>query len=405
MTADLTPGPIDEFYDYRFGRLPYDHWLPLRDARSGTLPAGGCRELSVRRGGAYADHRVQAFDRAKARQDQHHLRIPCGGRRPLLPGAAAENAALFRKYQALADATPHVTFVGRLASYRYYNMDQVVAQALSAYARMLRAPGRARSRRRTEDRARSRRRLAWRCRRSLALPSGHALGSCLCKVCSTAIFSAGSSVPAHRRHDGRRLDLIAATGHDRAVVQDYTGDARPWHSYRSRRGPLASDRDRAGPLRLVEFLAHAARLQRRRSAGHLGPLPLRLARSSGHLAAQLRRPLRQICRGLRDFGAADETDRVPFWCPVNGISYWAWAGAPSHGSTRSHVAAARTQAPARPRLDRGHRGDLGVDRRARIVQVDPVINVVPRSSRPQSVRAAEAHRLAQFEAWDMRRAG
>jgi UDP-galactopyranose mutase len=51
----------------------------------------------------------------------------------------AENAALFRKYQALADATPDVTFVGRLASYRYYNMDQVVAQALSVYTRMVKA--------------------------------------------------------------------------------------------------------------------------------------------------------------------------------------------------------------------------------------------------------------------------
>ena len=51
----------------------------------------------------------------------------------------AENAALFRKYQALADATPEVTFVGRLATYRYYNMDQVVAQALSVYARMVKA--------------------------------------------------------------------------------------------------------------------------------------------------------------------------------------------------------------------------------------------------------------------------
>ena len=54
-----------------------------------------------------------------------------------------ENAALYRKYQALADAMPDVTFVGRLATYRYYNMDQVVAQALSTYARMVEGRGRA----------------------------------------------------------------------------------------------------------------------------------------------------------------------------------------------------------------------------------------------------------------------
>ena len=50
-----------------------------------------------------------------------------------------ENAALYRRYQTLADATADVHFVGRLATYRYYNMDQVVAQALSVYARMVRA--------------------------------------------------------------------------------------------------------------------------------------------------------------------------------------------------------------------------------------------------------------------------
>ncbi|SIL51681.1 UDP-galactopyranose mutase [Mycobacteroides abscessus subsp. abscessus] len=47
-----------------------------------------------------------------------------------------ENQALYRRYQALADATPNVIFAGRLACYRYYNMDQVVAQALSTYERI-----------------------------------------------------------------------------------------------------------------------------------------------------------------------------------------------------------------------------------------------------------------------------
>jgi UDP-galactopyranose mutase len=47
-----------------------------------------------------------------------------------------ENAALYARYQALADAEPDVTFVGRLATYRYYNMDQVVAQALTVHDRL-----------------------------------------------------------------------------------------------------------------------------------------------------------------------------------------------------------------------------------------------------------------------------
>jgi UDP-galactopyranose mutase len=48
----------------------------------------------------------------------------------------AENAELYRKYEAEAEATPNVTFVGRLATYRYYNMDQVVGQALAAFRKL-----------------------------------------------------------------------------------------------------------------------------------------------------------------------------------------------------------------------------------------------------------------------------
>ena len=47
-----------------------------------------------------------------------------------------ENAALYRRYQELAEGTSGVHFVGRLATYKYYNMDQVVAQALTLFARM-----------------------------------------------------------------------------------------------------------------------------------------------------------------------------------------------------------------------------------------------------------------------------
>jgi hypothetical protein len=47
-----------------------------------------------------------------------------------------ENAEIYRKYKALADATPNVHFVGRLATYKYYNMDQVVAQALTLYRKI-----------------------------------------------------------------------------------------------------------------------------------------------------------------------------------------------------------------------------------------------------------------------------
>ncbi len=47
-----------------------------------------------------------------------------------------ENLELYKQYKELADATPGTYFVGRLATYKYYNMDQVVAQALMVYGKI-----------------------------------------------------------------------------------------------------------------------------------------------------------------------------------------------------------------------------------------------------------------------------
>jgi UDP-galactopyranose mutase len=56
---------------------------------------------------------------------------------PYYPVPRPENNELYKKYQALAEERSDVHFVGRLATYKYYNMDQVVAQALSVYARIV----------------------------------------------------------------------------------------------------------------------------------------------------------------------------------------------------------------------------------------------------------------------------
>jgi UDP-galactopyranose mutase len=62
---------------------------------------------------------------------------PEAGGEPYYPVPREENEALFRKYEALAACEPGVTFVGRLAQYRYYNMDQVVGAALAAAQKLL----------------------------------------------------------------------------------------------------------------------------------------------------------------------------------------------------------------------------------------------------------------------------
>jgi len=58
------------------------------------------------------------------------------GREPYYPVPAPDSRALYQKYAERAEAEPGVTFVGRLATYRYYNMDQVVGAALAAFEKL-----------------------------------------------------------------------------------------------------------------------------------------------------------------------------------------------------------------------------------------------------------------------------
>ena len=67
-----------------------------------------------------------------------HYEYPSAVGDPYYPVPRPENRALYNRYAALAAREQDVTFVGRLARYQYLNMDQVVAQALAAFAATLR---------------------------------------------------------------------------------------------------------------------------------------------------------------------------------------------------------------------------------------------------------------------------
>ena len=132
-------GPIDEFFGHRFGKLPYRS-LTFRHetvAQEWFQPVAVVNEPSE----AVPYTRVTEY---KHLTGQRHPKTsityeyPAAQGDPYYPIPRPENQELFRKYQALADETPNVTFLGRLGTYRYYNMDQVVAQALSVYARIAR---------------------------------------------------------------------------------------------------------------------------------------------------------------------------------------------------------------------------------------------------------------------------
>lgn len=129
-------GPVDGFFDYRYGKLPYRSL----DFKHETLNERVHQPQAVIN---YPnEHLYTRVTEFKYLTGQEHPKtsivyeFPKAEGDPYYPVPRSENAELYKKYKALADATPGVHFVGRLATYKYYNMDQVVAQALSLYAQL-----------------------------------------------------------------------------------------------------------------------------------------------------------------------------------------------------------------------------------------------------------------------------
>ncbi|MBW4419953.1 MAG: UDP-galactopyranose mutase [Myxacorys californica WJT36-NPBG1] len=133
-------GPVDEFFDYRFGKLPYRSLEFKHETHDKTVfqPAP-----VINYPNEHAYTRVTEF---KYLTGQEHSKtsivyeLPKAEGDPYYPVPRPENAELYKKYKEIADATPNVHFVGRLATYKYYNMDQVVAQALAIYAKLSERP-------------------------------------------------------------------------------------------------------------------------------------------------------------------------------------------------------------------------------------------------------------------------
>jgi len=130
-------GPIDEYFDFRFGKLPY---RSLRFDHQ-TLGEEWHQPVAVVNYPA-EDVPYTRITEYKHLTGQEHPRTtityeyPSAEGDPYYPVPRDENQALYKKYEALADATSGVTFVGRLATYRYYNMDQIVGQALATFRRI-----------------------------------------------------------------------------------------------------------------------------------------------------------------------------------------------------------------------------------------------------------------------------
>lgn len=126
-------GPIDEFFDHRYGKLPYRsiHFEQKTIARRRFQPGAVVNYPN--------EHKYTRITEFKYLTGQRHphtsvvYEFPRGHGDPYYPIPRPQNAELYRRYKALADATPNVHFVGRLATYKYYNMDQCVGQALAMF--------------------------------------------------------------------------------------------------------------------------------------------------------------------------------------------------------------------------------------------------------------------------------
>ncbi len=129
-------GPIDEFFNYQFGKLPYRSL----EFRLETHPVPVFQPAPVIN---YPnEHPYTRVTEFKYLTGQTHEKTtivyeyPTDDGDPYYPVPRPQNREIYQKYQVLAQTTPNVHFIGRLATYKYFNMDQVVGQALTLYSKL-----------------------------------------------------------------------------------------------------------------------------------------------------------------------------------------------------------------------------------------------------------------------------
>ena len=132
-------GPIDEYYDFRFGPLPYRslRFEPETLDREWFQPAVQVNypnEQEFTRIVEIKHITGQTLPRTTIIREYPQDYAP--GREAYYPIPAPDARALYQRYEALTDHEMNVSFVGRMATYRYYNMDQVVGMALTEFDKL-----------------------------------------------------------------------------------------------------------------------------------------------------------------------------------------------------------------------------------------------------------------------------
>jgi beta-glucosidase/6-phospho-beta-glucosidase/beta-galactosidase len=214
-------------------------------------------------------------------------------------------------------------------------------------------------------------------------------------------FIGGFECSAQQLLDGRTLDVLAATGHDRFAEEDYRLLAR--HNILCARDGLR--------WRLIEpvpgcydWSSAIPMLRAARNAGMQVIWDLSHYGWPEHIdiwsSAFVERFAAFAAEAARLVSA--ESDFPPFFCPINEMSFWAWAG----GETGGFAPFARAKGgDLKRQLVRACMEAVSairsVAREARFIHAEPGIHVAPASSRLEDIQAAEHHRQAQFEALDI----
>jgi hypothetical protein len=237
--------------------------------------------------------------------------------------------------------------------------------------------------------------------RSIGGPEARAPMTAFAEPCFRSFFLGGFESSSHRRFDGHRLDLLAATGHDRFVLEDYAAlrqhgiatvrDGLRWHLIESSPGRY----DWASFLPMLRA-AEAENVQAVWDLCHYGwPDGLdvwapafvdHFARFAAAAAAVVR----------------DESDSPPLYCAVNEISYWAWAGGEvGRINPCGHGQGGRLKRQLARAAIAAMQAIRDIDPRARFITAEPLIHVAPGLGDADHARGAELYRLSQFEAFDM----
>jgi beta-glucosidase/6-phospho-beta-glucosidase/beta-galactosidase len=216
-----------------------------------------------------------------------------------------------------------------------------------------------------------------------------------------SFFSGGFECASQRLSCGRRLDLTAATHHDRHALADYARlrdlnlctarDGIRWHLIEPK--PFRYDFSSALPMLRS---ARATDMQVIWDLCHYG-WPDDIDIFSTDFIYRFASMVKAFARLLDG-----ESEGPLFIAPVNEISFFAWAGGESaylnpFNTLRSHELKAQLVRAAIEAIEAA----WSVNPNIRIVHTDPLINVVHDSSRPRELAIAEYYRLLMYQAWDM----